>query len=183
MKILHVYLKTDEMVAQHVTLLVEGMQHSVEVQAVSNLADFKSVYKSFEPDIVHCHGCWQYSIVNAGNFARKQGAPAGETPQDRPLAKVIRRESLCCHRLWQDGTAISAAVEVESPHRGHPQCSHHQQHYPREDVLPDLHRLSEGARFECARTNGRCHATADGPNNKDWHFRRCKMAYRSPITR
>ena len=134
MKILHVYLKTDEMVAQHVTLLVEGMQHSVEVQAVSNLADFKSVYKSFEPDIVHCHGCWQYSIVNAGNFARKQGArivlsPHGQLEpwvlEEKPLQDKLHKTA-----LWQDGTAISAAVEVESSHRGHPQCCHHQQHHP-----------------------------------------------------
>lgn len=74
MKILHVYPKTDELVAQHVTQLMEGMQFSAEVQAVSNLADFKGVFKTFQPDIVHCHGCWQYGIVNAGNFASKQGA-------------------------------------------------------------------------------------------------------------
>ena len=74
MKILHVYPKADEMVAQHVTQLMEGLRISVEVQAVSNLADFKSVCKTFRPDIVHCHGCWQYNIVSAGNFAIKQGA-------------------------------------------------------------------------------------------------------------
>lgn len=74
MKILHVYPKTDELVAQHVTQLMEGMQFSAEVQAVSNLTDFKGVFKTFKPDIVHCHGCWLYGIVNAGNFASKQGA-------------------------------------------------------------------------------------------------------------
>ena len=74
MKVLHIYPKNDEMVAQHVNQLMEGMQLSAEMQAVSNMADFKNVCMSFEPDIVHCHGCWQYNIVNAGNFARKQGA-------------------------------------------------------------------------------------------------------------
>ena len=56
MKILQVYLKADEMVAQHVAQLMEGMQLSAEVQAVSNQADFKSVCRTFRPDIVHCHG-------------------------------------------------------------------------------------------------------------------------------
>ena len=103
MKILHVYPKTDEMVAQHVTLLMEGMQHSAELQAVSNLADFKTVCKSFEPDIVHCHGCWQYGIVNAGNFARKQGArivlsPHGQLEpwvfEEKPLQEKFHKTAL-----------------------------------------------------------------------------------------
>ena len=105
MKILHVYPKTDEMVAQHVTQLMEGMQLSAEVQAVSNLADFKNVCKSFRPDIVHCHGCWQYGIVNAGNFARRQGArivlsPHGQLEpwvfEEKPLQEKIHKTA-----LWQ----------------------------------------------------------------------------------
>ena len=62
MKILHVYPKTDELVAQHVTQLMEGMQFSAEVQAVSNLTDFQGVFKTFKPDIVHCQG-WMASLV------------------------------------------------------------------------------------------------------------------------
>ena len=121
MKILHVYPKSDEMVAQHVAQLMDGMQLSAEVQAVSNLADFKIICKNFNPDIVHCHGCWQYSIVNAGNFARRQGirivlSPHGQIPQDRPLAKALCRKGLCTNCLWQDGTSLSGAIEMESPH-------------------------------------------------------------------
>jgi len=105
MKVLHIYPKTDEMVAQHVAQLMEGMQLSAEVQAVSNLADFKSVCKTFKPDIVHCHGCWQYNIVNAGNYARKQGArivltPHGELEpwvlEEKPLQEKFHKTA-----LWQ----------------------------------------------------------------------------------
>ena len=105
MKILHVYPKADEMVAQHVNQLMEGMQHSVEVQAVTHLADFKNICKSFEPDIVHCHGCWQYGIVNAGNYARKQGArivlsPHGQLEpwvlEEKPLQEKFHKTA-----LWQ----------------------------------------------------------------------------------
>ena len=122
MKILHVYPKTDEMVAQHVTLLVEGMQHSVEVQAVSNLADFKSVCKSFEPDIVHCHGCWQYSIVNAGNFARKQGArivlsPHGQLEpwvlEEKPLQEKLHKTALWQKSFVEKAYAVIAFGKME----------------------------------------------------------------------
>lgn len=93
------------MVAQHVAQLMEGMRLSAEVQAVSNLADFKSVCKTFNPDIVHCHGCWQYNIVNAGNFARKQGArivlsPHGQLEpwvlEEKPLQEKFHKTA-----LWQ----------------------------------------------------------------------------------
>ena len=105
MRILHVYPKNDEMVAKHVTQLMDGMRLSAEVQAVSNLSDFKNVCKSFKPDIVHCHGCWQYGIVNAGNFARKQGArivlsPHGQLEpwvlEDKPLQEKFHKTA-----LWQ----------------------------------------------------------------------------------
>ena len=105
MKILHVYPKADEMVAQHVEQLMEGMQLSAEVQAMSNLADFKSVCRSFKPDIVHCHGCWQYNIVNAGNFARKQGARIVLSPHGQLEPWVIEEKPLQdkFHKtiLWQ----------------------------------------------------------------------------------
>ena len=122
MKILHVYPKADEMVAQHVTMLVEGMQHSVEVQSVSNLADFKSICKSFEPDIVHCHGCWQYSIVNAGNFARKQGArivlsPHGQLEpwvlEEKPLQEKLHKTALWQKSFVEKAYAVIAFGKME----------------------------------------------------------------------
>ena len=105
MKILHVYPKADEMVAQHVAQLMDGMQLSAEVQAVSNLTNFKNVFRSFNPDIVHCHGCWQYNIVNAGNFARKQGARIVLSPHGQLEPWVIEEKPLQekFHKtiLWQ----------------------------------------------------------------------------------
>lgn len=105
MKILHVYPKADEMVAQHVAQLMDGMQLSAEVQAVSNLTNFKNVFRSFNPDIVHCHGCWQYNIVNAGNFARKQGARIVLSPHGQLEPWVIEEKPIQekFHKtiLWQ----------------------------------------------------------------------------------
>ena len=122
MKILHVYPKADEMVAQHVTQLMEGMQFSAEVQAVSNLADFKNVCKTFRPDIVHCHGCWQYAIVNAGNFARRQGirivlSPHGQLEpwvlEEKPLQEKFRKTALWQKPFVEKAYALIAFGKME----------------------------------------------------------------------
>ena len=122
MKILHVYPKADEMVAQHVTQLMEGMQFSAEVQAVSNLADFKNVCKTFRPDIVHCHGCWQYAIVNAGNFAHKQGArivlsPHGQLEpwvlEEKPLQEKFHKTALWQKPFVEKAYALIAFGKME----------------------------------------------------------------------
>ena len=122
MKILHVYPKADEMVAQHVTQLMEGMQFSAEVQAVSNLADFKNVCKTFRPDIVHCHGCWQYAVVNAGNFAHKQGArivlsPHGQLEpwvlEEKPLQEKFHKTALWQKPFVEKAYALIAFGKME----------------------------------------------------------------------
>jgi hypothetical protein len=122
MKVLHVYPKTDEMVAQHVTQLMEGMQLSAEVQAVSNLVDFKNVCKSFGPDIVHCHGCWQYGVVNAGNFARRQGArivlsPHGQLEpwvlEEKPLQEKFHKTALWQKPFVQKAYALISFGKME----------------------------------------------------------------------
>jgi hypothetical protein len=128
MKILHVYPKTDEMVSQHVAQLMEGMQHSVEVQAVSNLVDIKKVYKTFNPDIVHCHGCWQYSIVNAGNFARKHGAriilsPHGQLEpwvlEEKPLQEKFHKTALWQKPFVEKAYALIAFGKMEQQFLAH----------------------------------------------------------------
>ena len=122
MKILHVYPKSDEMVAQHVAQLMDGMQLSAEVQAVSNLADFKIICKNFNPDIVHCHGCWQYSIVNAGNFARRQGirivlSPHGQLEpwvlEEKPLQEKFRKTALWQKPFVEKAYALIAFGKME----------------------------------------------------------------------
>ena len=74
MKILHIYPKSDNMIAKYVSILVEGMHHSADVRATDSPRDFMAICQKMEPDIVHCHGCWQYAIVNAVNTAYKNGA-------------------------------------------------------------------------------------------------------------
>lgn len=122
MKILHVYPKTDEMMAQHVNQLMEGMRLSAEVQAVSNLNDFKKVYKAFNPDIVHCHGCWQYNIVNAGNYAYKQGSrivlsPHGQLEpwvfEEKPIREKFHKTALWQKPFVEKAYALIAFGKME----------------------------------------------------------------------
>ena len=127
MKILHVYPKADEMVAKHVAQLMEGMQLSAEVKAVSSLTDFKNVFQSFRPDIVHCHGCWQYSIVNAGNIARKQGArivlsPHGQLEpwvlEEKPLQEKFHKTALWQKPFVEKAYALIAFGKMEQQYLG-----------------------------------------------------------------
>ena len=110
------------MIAQHVAQLMEGMRLSAEVQAVSNPADFKNVCKSFDPDIVHCHGCWQYGIVNAGNFAYKQGArivlsPHGQLEpwvlEEKPLQEKFHKTALWQKAFVEKAYALIAFGKME----------------------------------------------------------------------
>ena len=72
MKILHLYPKSDDMIARHVSLLAEGMHHSAEVQTADSLSLFKTRFAEMKPDVVHCHGCWQYAINKAVSMAYKK---------------------------------------------------------------------------------------------------------------
>ena len=105
MKVLHIYPKSDSMMAQHVNILVEGLRHSADVQATSSLTEFKSIIRQMEPDIVHCHGCWQYAIANAASIARKQGARVVLSPHGLLEPWVLEEKSLQekLHKtlLWQ----------------------------------------------------------------------------------
>ena len=105
MKVLHIYPKSDNMIARHVNILVEGLRHSADVQSTTSLSEFKAINRQMEPDIVHCHGCWQYSIANAANIGRKHGARVILTPHGHLEPWVIEEKSIQekLHKtlLWQ----------------------------------------------------------------------------------
>lgn len=105
MKVLHIYPKNDNMIAQHVSILTKGMQHSADVQATDSLTDFKARLQDAPPDIVHCHGCWHYAVISAAAMASKRGvriviSPHGQlepwvteekSPQEK-LQKILMRQ-------------------------------------------------------------------------------------------
>jgi len=122
MKILHIYPKNDNMIAQHVSILVEGMRHSAEVQATNAISEFKTLCRQMDPDIVHCHGCWQYATVNAGNIARRQGArivlsPHGQLEpwvlEEKPIQEKLHKTLLWQKRSVEKAYALIAFGKME----------------------------------------------------------------------
>lgn len=74
MKVLHIYPKSDELIQRHVALLAEGMRQSADVRFTDSNAAFRTIFQEQQPDIVHCHGCWHYSLARAAQTARRRGA-------------------------------------------------------------------------------------------------------------
>ncbi|MBP5715247.1 MAG: glycosyltransferase [Prevotella sp.] len=125
MKVLHIYPKSDNMIAKHVNILLEGMRHSADVRATDSPSDFKTICRQMKPDIVHCHGCWQYAIVNAANAARKNGARIILSPHGQLEPWILEEKSLQekLHKtlLWQKRSvectyAVIAFGNMEQKH-------------------------------------------------------------------
>ena len=100
------------MIAKYVSILVKGMCHSADVRATDSPSDFKAICQKMEPDIVHCHGCWQYSIVNAVNTAYKNGARVILSPHGQLEPWILEEKSLQekLHKtlLWQKNSVERA---------------------------------------------------------------------------
>ena len=100
------------MIDKYVSILVEGMRHSADVRATDSPSDFKAICQKMEPDIVHCHGCWQYSIVNAINVAHKNGARIILSPHGQLEPWILEEKSLQekLHKtlLWQKNSVERA---------------------------------------------------------------------------
>ena len=93
MKVLHFYPKSDPMLTRHVSMLVEGMRNSAEVQAANSLSDFKTRLQQMHPDIVHCHGCWQYATSKASTMAHKRGVRSVLSPHGQLEPWIIKDKS------------------------------------------------------------------------------------------
>lgn len=98
------------MVAKHVGILNEGIQNSAETKCASTFGEAKAIIREWQPDIVHCHGCWNYWVVKAGNSARRQGARVVLSPhgQLEPWVKKEKDLKDKLPMLWQKGFVESA---------------------------------------------------------------------------
>ncbi|MCR4582104.1 MAG: glycosyltransferase [Prevotella sp.] len=112
MKILHLYPHPDEMMARYVTILADGMRHSAEVRVASSANEAKVALHEMQPDIVHCHGCWQHFIVAAARVAQRNGARLVITPhgmlQPWVLEEKSAAEKISQSLLWQRRSVNSA---------------------------------------------------------------------------
>lgn len=105
MKILHLYPKSDDMIAKHVSMLAEGLRHSADVWTADASANLKTLCQQIKPDIVHYHGCWQYPFVRTANAAKKHGARIVISPHGQLEPWVMEenhlQEKLHKTLLWQ----------------------------------------------------------------------------------
>lgn len=113
MKVLHIFSKSDQQIRQHVELLADGLRQSMEVCISDNYSTFKQQLKQIHPDIVHCHGCWNFDIIRAAMSGRKAGARIVITPhgqmepwaveQQTPQAKagrIFQWQKICLQRAY-----------------------------------------------------------------------------------
>lgn len=105
MKVLHIYPGNDSMVTKHVTMLAEGMRLSADIRTADNSASARQLLREHEPDIVHCHGCWQYFVARMAASAIRQGARVILTLHGQLEPWVISQQSMqdkvCKSMLWQ----------------------------------------------------------------------------------
>ena len=94
MKVLHVYPKSDTLIERHVTLLAEGMRQSAEVKVADNAVAFRKLFREMNPDIVHCHGGWQFFLARATSYAIRHGARVVITLHGQLEPWVIKRQSV-----------------------------------------------------------------------------------------
>lgn len=116
MKVLHVYPKSDSLIERHVTLLAGGMRQSAEVKVADNVVTFKKFFREMEPDIVHCHGCWQFFLARAVSYAIRHQARVVLTPHGQLEPWVIKRQSvqenISKTLLWQRRTVEHAYAVI-----------------------------------------------------------------------
>ena len=113
MKVLYYYPKSDNMITRHVTMLVEGMRNSAEVQTATTLADFKSRLEMQEPDIVHCHGCWQYTTYKAAAMARRRGVRVILSPHGQLEPWIVDEKSSVTGNSKSPKALISKSVLLQ----------------------------------------------------------------------
>lgn len=94
MKILHIFPKEDTLIRQHVTMLVDGLSQCADIRMVDNYTSFKQHLQTQEPDILHCHGCWNYVIARAVKAARQQGARIVITPHGQLEPWVTNQQKI-----------------------------------------------------------------------------------------
>ena len=103
MKVLYIYPKGNALIQKHVEMLAEGLRQSADIFITDSYSSFKQNLKGHKPDIVHCHGCWNYDVIRAGMSGRKAGARIVLTPhgQMEPWAVEQQTPQAKAGRIFQ----------------------------------------------------------------------------------
>jgi len=100
MKVLHIYPSNNDLIRQHVSLLVDGLQHSADIRMADSFSSFKQHLNTQEPDIIHCHGCWSYAAARSVIMAYRKGARLVITPHGQ-LEPWYLNQQLLLKKLCQ----------------------------------------------------------------------------------
>ncbi len=73
MNVLHIYPKNNEQIHRHVSLLVEGLRQSANVQVADNSKSFYAQARDMQADIIHVHGVNSLLQTKAMRCALKLG--------------------------------------------------------------------------------------------------------------
>lgn len=103
MKVLYIYPKGNALIQKHVEMLAEGLRQSADICITDSYSSFKQNLKDYKPDIVHCHGCWNYDVIRAAMSGRKAGARIVLTPhgQMEPWAVEQQTPQAKAGRIFQ----------------------------------------------------------------------------------
>lgn len=116
MKILHIYPKNDELIRRHVQLIVDTLCNHADIRMVDSYTDFKQHLRTQEPDILHCHGCWNNIIARAAYAAKRQGARIIITPHGQMEPWIVGQqtfhEKVSKKILWQKRLLSKAYVII-----------------------------------------------------------------------
>lgn len=116
MKILHIYPKNDELIRQHVQLIVGKLRDQADIRMVDSYTDFKQHLQTQETDILHCHGCWSNIIARAAYAAARQGARIIITTHGQMEPWIVGQqtfhEKVSKKLLWQKRLLSKAYVII-----------------------------------------------------------------------
>lgn len=113
MRVLHIYSKADNLIAQHVKLLADGMKQSLdEVIVADSTMNLRQLIIEHKPDILHCHGCNLQKLARAVRSARHHGVRVVVTPHGQLEPWILNQqpvhEKMINTWLWQKETITCA---------------------------------------------------------------------------
>jgi len=93
-------------------MLAEGLRHSAEVQTADTMPVFKTRLSDMQPDIVHCHGCWQRNLTKAISMSRRRGIRTVLSPHGQLEPWIIKKNFLQ-RRAVEQAYALIAFGKME----------------------------------------------------------------------
>ena len=91
MRILHFYPGKDDMVTRYVDMLLNVMAEYVDSRKSTDLSELKKSIKQWKPDIIHLHGCWEFTTFMALIHADARNIRCVFTPHGQLEPWIMRQ--------------------------------------------------------------------------------------------